>query len=477
MNAPSPIKVVAAQAFERRMPFRFPFRFGAARVTAAPQLFLRLEMVDRRGQHFVGQAAEMMMPKWFDKSPDLTVEDNIDQLRRSVSLAIDAMIAAEAALPFDLHARIENDHHRACRALGLPDLVASYGLAVVDRAIIDGFCRNHEMTVTNAVVTNALGITATTTPDLADFDLNSFFKTLKPVSRIDVRHTVGLGDILCRDDDDERHEDADDGLPRTLEDIIATYGHRYFKLKISGDVSVDITRLKEIAALLDEKVGDYRVTLDGNEQFGDINHLGDFVSAFKGDPALARLWQATLFIEQPVARAEAFNRPLGQIATSMPFEIDESDGTADAFVTARKLGYRGISSKSCKGFYRALLNRARVSKWNTEMPEAGFFMSAEDLTTQSGLCLQQDLALAALIGMTHVERNGHHYVRGMAGAPRAEQDNYLSRHGDLYRHDANGAAFLDIRNGAIELGSVLSEHALGTSLRPDWTAMSGMKQV
>ena len=29
--------------------------------------------------------------------------------------------------------------------------------------------------------------------------------------------------------------------------------------------------------------------------------------------------------------------------------------------------------------------------------------------------MQQDLALATLIGATHVERNGHHYVDGMAG--------------------------------------------------------------
>ena len=40
-------------------------------------------------------------------------------------------------------------------------------------------------------------------------------------------------------------------------------------------------------------------------------------------------------------------------------------------------------------------------------------MSAEDLTTQAGVAVQQDLALATLIGATHVERNGHHYVDGM----------------------------------------------------------------
>ena len=45
--------------------------------------------------------------------------------------------------------------------------------------------------------------------------------------------------------------------------------------------------------------------------------------------------------------------------------------------------------------------------------------------------MQQDLALATLIGCTHVERNGHHYVNGMQGVPAAEQRAFLDAHGDL----------------------------------------------
>ena len=41
-------------------------------------------------------------------------------------------------------------------------------------------------------------------------------------------------------------------------------------------------------------------------------------------------------------------------------------------------------------------------------------MTGEDLTIQPGLALQQDLALVSILGLTHVERNGHHYVNGMA---------------------------------------------------------------
>jgi hypothetical protein len=64
-------------------------------------------------------------------------------------------------------------------------------------------------------------------------------------------------------------------------------------------------------------------------------------------------------------------------------------------------------------------------------------MSAEDLTTQAGLALQQDLALVSLLGLGHVERNGHHYVRGLAALPPREQAAWLAAHPDLYVRDGD----------------------------------------
>ena len=72
-------------------------------------------------------------------------------------------------------------------------------------------------------------------------------------------------------------------------------------------------------------------------------------------------------------------------------------------------------------------------------------MSAEDLTTQAGVAVQQDLALATLIGATHVERNGHHYVDGMTRRAAGEQDAFLAAHPDLYHRAANGRARDDPR--------------------------------
>ena len=51
--------------------------------------------------------------------------------------------------------------------------------------------------------------------------------------------------------------------------------------------------------------------------------------------------------------------------------------------------------------------------------------------------MQQDLALGALIGVTHAERNGHHYVDGFGDTPAAEAEAFLTAHPDLYVRDGD----------------------------------------
>ena len=96
-------------------------------------------------------------------------------------------------------------------------------------------------------------------------------------------------------------------------------------------------------------------------------------------------------------------------------------------------------------------------------------MSAEDLTTQPGVALQQDLALATLIGCTHLERNGHHFGVGMADVDVKEQAGFLAAHPDLYYYRGE-ALHLRINAGRIALGS-LDAPGLGGAADPVWDAM------
>ncbi len=454
--------------YERDVPFRMPFRFGVVTLTAAPQAFVQVTIRTADGREGRGVAAEMLAPKWFDKSPDLTNEDNFDQLRRALAIAARTYGAqTDPHTAFGLHAACADLHAAECTAAGLPPLVASFGAALLDRAILDALLRLHEVSVFDAARANLFGLDGRLTPELDGFDFDAFLAARRPASQIALRHTVGMVDPIT-DGDVTEDSRVGDGLPETLEQVIDTYGVTHFKLKVGGDMTADIDRLTAIAGVLD-RLPAYVATLDGNEQYADVDGILALWHRIGETPALKRLAENVLFIEQPIGRHVALNSDISPLARVKPVEIDESDGELDAFVQARNLGYTGISSKSCKGFYRSLLNRARCTHWNAAEGVERFFMSAEDLTTQAGIGVQQDLALVSLIGCTHVERNGHHYVRGFTGASRTEQDAFLQAHPDLY-HRPSDTVVLRINGGQLSVGS-LDTPGLGSAAMPDFAAL------
>jgi hypothetical protein len=458
--------VVAIDCFERPVRLRLPFRFGATTLTEAIQAFVRARIRLPDGRESVGATAELMVPKWFDKNPELSNEDNVDQLRDALVLAREAYMADSAPrTAFGQFAA----HYPQCleegRRHSLPALAAQFGPAEVDRAILDALCRALGVSFPAAVRANLIGFDAgAIASDLAGFDNAGFLAGLAPRERVAFRHTVGLLDAISG-----HPRCADDGLPESREEVIAVYGASWFKLKLSGDIAADLERLVEIARVLD-RLQSYHVTLDGNEQFTDPEAVGLLLERLRTDPCLRRLAAVTAFIEQPIARQHALECDVARIATPIPLLIDESDAGIDAFPKARALGYTGVSSKSCKGLYKSLINLARCRRWNGGTVVSRYFMSAEDLTTQAGLAVQQDLALAALLGIEHVERNGHHYVDGMAGAPEAERRDFLAAHPDLYER-SRGTVRLAIHRGMFSLGS-LRGIGFASGAMPDWGSLA-----
>jgi len=466
--------VTSVECFERPVTLRLPFRFGTATVNEAPQAFVRATIRTTDGRVASGIAADMMIPKWFDKSPVRSNEQNVDDLRVSLIFANEAYTSNSAPRSAFGHASF---HYRALldhgAARGLNALTASYGAALVDRAVLDALCRMRGVSIGTGLWLNLPGLGADLTPDLAHFDFDAFLSSLPALTSIDARHTVGMMDPLTSDDVDDEAA-PDDGLPVALTDVISRYGNRYFKLKLRGDVAADIARLVRIALVL-EPLGEYRITLDGNEQFADMHALDSFHDALRAEPRLARLREATLYVEQPLPRAIALEADVHAFGRSMPLIIDESDATIDAFPQAHGQGYAGVSSKSCKGFYKSLLNAARCVRWNAGFAALPAFMTGEDLTAQPGIALQQDLALAGLIGLAHVERNGHHYATGFAGqhASVAEQQGFLTAHPDLYESFGAGVR-LCIRDGRIALGS-LAAPGLASAAWPDLATMKPLR--
>jgi hypothetical protein len=443
--------------FERPIDFVRPFRFGSVTITKATQMFVRAEIELEDGSISVGASAEMMAPKWFDKRPHLSAEESAAELRRALMIARDLYLARDGLeTAFGLHAARIGPQVTACSKQDIPALAAAYGPAEIDKAVLDALLRALAKNFFDGMAANIAGIDARLTPDLADDDVATFLASRRRLDRVAVRHTVGLDDKV-------------DGQ-RGVADPADNAGARYFKLKLGGDPPADTARLIRIGKELGKLPYDYKVTLDANEQYADLAALGTLVASLDHDSALNPIAAKLLYIEQPMPREIFRQSPLGRLSRR-DFIIDEADDCYDAFPAAKALGYRGISSKSCKGIYKSMLNATRAQKWSAG--DEKFFITGEDLTCQAGLGVQQDLALGAFIGVTHAERNGHHYVDGFAGVPGKEAEAFLAAHPDLYIRDGSTIR-LSIHDGDLKTGSLTSA-GFASGAHPDWAALKPLQ--
>lgn len=434
------VRIAAIDAFERRSALRLPFRFGGATLREAPQAFARVVAEDVAGRRAEGWAADAMMPRWFDKDPARSEAENVEGLRNSVRDAIAIALAPHPPRTPLEHVCTWRHAARDLAATRANPLLAGFGRALVERALLDAVCRIARLSFADALRAGALGA--------APPHARRVLETLHLPARIAMRHTIGILDALRATEVGER---PPDDLPVALEEVIDRYRPRWFKIKLSGDVHADLVRLRAIAVVLGERIADYGVTLDCNERMDSVEKAIDLCDAIEADPSLARLRRGIAYLEQPLHRDVALGVDVRSLARFAPVVIDESDGDDDAFVRARECGYTGVSVKSCKGVLRAVRNRIRCAEWN--VGGGAYFLAGEDLTCQAGLAVQQDLALAALLGVEHVERNGHHYAGGLQGASAEEVAAFAAAHADLYER-VGGSLRLRIEAGEIALGSL-----------------------
>lgn len=476
----APTLVVREIAFGvRPVRLRLPFRFGAATLEACPQLFVRASVDIAGHSHATGFAAEMMVPKWFDKREGFTPRDNIGHLAASCERAARVYVGDAPAGAFGLftrhYAALMDEGERG----GATALSSAYGQALLDRAVLDALCRALDLSFFDVVGGNLIGIDHATLAgvaaldDLRGNDWNGWLAALRPLRAVDARHTIGMLDAL-----DDASVGAD-GLPVGLRAVISRYGVRAFKIKLGGDPPGDAARLADVLKVLDAASPGHRYTLDGNEQYRSVAALAEFLSRLRALPAYRQRPDALLYLEQPLARDASLTPELHSLDSPVPLLLDEADGRLDSFPQAAALGWHGVSSKSCKGLYKALLNRARCDRWNVLAQAEGraerFFMSAEDLTCQAGLAVQQDLALLALLGLDHTERNGHHYGDGFGTAPPEEADAFAAAHPDLYTRTPSdgthpGRPRLHITGGRIAFDSLFAP-GFAHRAQPMWSSL------
>ena len=465
-----------ARFYMRNVRTRMPFRYGAATLVSVPILHVGVTAELGDSTPARGWAADILPPKWFDKDPAKEYRENVADLiamARAAGKAYGEASRRHRSL-FALWRDGYEGTLEAGRAAGLNRLTAGHGSSLFERALIDAIGRARGLPYHHLLRSNALGIELPALHEELRGISVSRAVPEQPLEFAEVRHTVGMADPI-RTSEIPAEERLDDGLPQALEEYIEQ-GIRYLKVKLGGVLDSDLERLRQIAEVL---AGDrqYSVSLDGNEQYENPDELLELLRGMRGDHRLRGLYESVIYIEQPLDRSRALDGDLAggirALSELKPVVIDESDDAIDSFARAAEIGYTGVSAKNCKGLIKAIANRALTVRLSADSG-APFMMTAEDLMNLPVVPLQQDLAQVAALGIDHVERNGHHYVRGLDHLSEAERTGCEQVHAGLYRRDG-GMTRLDIRGGRIDLRS-LQVPGLGVGVGVDRETMVPLDQ-
>ena len=443
---------------------RLPFRFGVVTLTSAPVLTARVRL-RADGRAFDGYAADLCVPKWFEKDPSKRLIDDFETLFASAARAAEAFRGGRgSAFGVWLGA------YRRCvegeQASGVA-LVDGFGVALVERAMIDATCRTAGLAFADAVARGALGFEpGRVLPTASGIAVSDVVATPRP-KRVLVRHTVGGLDPL-RPEEVTPEQRGVDEHPVALAEDIRRFGLRAFKLKCGGEPEQDARRLAAIARVVrDEGVDDAIYSLDANESYASVREVEALLDRLETDRDARRILDGLAYLEQPLPRDRTLDASgrddVARLARRVPLLIDEADDRLDAFERALALGYRGVSVKNCKGVFRALTNRALCLAHGD-----GAFQTSEDLTNLPVLPLQQDLTSLAALGLEHSERNGHHFFPGLDVVSKAEAEAALAAQPDLYVRRGERIV-LRIEDGGISLACAEAP-GFGVASAIDWSS-------
>ncbi|MAE28467.1 MAG: enolase C-terminal domain-like protein [Planctomycetota bacterium] len=432
-----------------------PFRFGIHTLTQAELAQARGLVEFSDGSRTWGQASDLLVPKWFEKDPDKSPADDTAALVESIKAAAAAAAQADTfETAFEYWQRLHT--LRVCSAERSAGdlLVRGFGVALLERLVLDAVARQADLPFHTALAKDIYGFApGRIHPELADWRVDHTLPK-QPAHSITLRHTVGLLDPLrpSAPSASSPPDAADQSeKPLSLQEHIQRHGLTHFKIKVAGPEGLE--RLLEVAQVLRECVpAGARFTLDGNEQFSDLGQLADLLQRVHDAPGGADFLKGLLFIEQPLSRTQTFaaeaHAELTAVTAHAPLLIDEADLDTWSFPEAVALGYGGVSVKACKGVFRALLNAGICHTRG-----GGLFQSGEDLTNLPLIALHQDLCLMSALGIEHLERNGHHYFRGLDHLPQSAIAYALDAHADLYARDGR-SAHLTIQDGRLNIASL-----------------------
>lgn len=276
---------------------------------------------------------------------------------------------------------------------------SAYGVALVERALIDACCRDWGIPFATALSENALRL-----------DLGDFYKPLAD------RRPHDLLPPTAKQLTPHRMLPEHDG-----EDAAAVEtGFRAFQVTLSGEPGHDFARLKSLAERL-APLGRCTVSLDGASAFTEPAALRELWETLTADPATKRFALNVTHLVQPFAAEEAISNPVVALFAEWPNRPPVVIGPAlaaeGALARALEWGYSGSVYRADGGILPAVADACLLGARRDREPVGKWTFAAE--LTALAPSQPAELAVCAAMGLESAAAPAACFASQSEGVPEA----------------------------------------------------------
>lgn len=134
-----------------------PFKYGIATMTSFPLVFVTLDC-EINGQSATGISSDLLPPKWFKKDPDQAPDTELAEMRQIIDHACRISSGLQGSSVFECWQQLYSEQDTWGHQQNQPPLLTHFGTSLVERALIDAFCRHKQTTFFRALKENAFGL-------------------------------------------------------------------------------------------------------------------------------------------------------------------------------------------------------------------------------------------------------------------------------------------------------------------------------
>lgn len=175
----------------------------------APLCVLRVVIETSSGARSTGYASDLLVPKWFEKVSEQSIDADWVRLIEGISWACDAVTASQTpATVFDHWDRLDTERVMGWQGDRSTRLMLGQSVSIVERAMLDAVCRANGQPLHQALRSGATGFHGSRLGAIGSLEE---VVRREPLTQIAIRHTVGLLDAI--ESNSQPFDASDDGFP------------------------------------------------------------------------------------------------------------------------------------------------------------------------------------------------------------------------------------------------------------------------